>query len=321
MPLEVKPLDRVGVEVVGFDIGAPIDDETKDELKSLWYEHAILLFRDQQIDPPRQIAFSRIFGSLEKHPLEVTRSVEYPELFVLENGGESDAFQTAYYGGEAIVGRLDWHRDLNYTSRPNHGAVLRAVRIADGGGLTGFGDLALAYEALDEATREQISRLEVAYRFNMERRKMRFVDTTDYEPGPGSPLEPADIGFPDFPDAIYPAVLVHPVSGRKSLGVVEQFLDRVVEPEKAALTAGEADALLRRLISHTRRPEFHYFHEWRPGDVILWDNWRAMHCATGTKPGVRRTINRTTIEADRPLGRPLEPSVEDGARVRRQAAG
>ena len=306
MSFLVKPLENVGAEIVGFDIAEPITDAVKAELKSLWYEYGILLFRGQDIDPGKQIEFSRIFGSLEMHPLEVTRSGEYPELFVLENGGDKDAFNTAFYDGEAIVGRLDWHKDLHYTARTNHGAVLRAVKIAGEGGLTGFGDLELAYEALDDATKEQISKIEVAYRFNMQRREMRFVDVTGYEPGPHSPKKPSDIGFPDFPDAVYPAVVEHPVTGRKVLEVVEQFLDRVIEPEKAGMTNAEADELLRRLVAHTRKPEFHYFHTWGPGDMILWDNWRAMHCTTGTKPGVERVINRTTIKGDVTLGRQLE---------------
>jgi taurine dioxygenase len=39
--------------------------------------------------------------------------------------------------------------------------------------------------------------------------------------------------------------------------------------------------------------------------MILWDNWRAMHCTTGTKPGMKRVINRTTIEGHVMLGRRL----------------
>ena len=303
MGFEVEPLQNVGVEVVGFDLREPLSEEAQAELRALWYEHALLLFRGQDIDPARQIAFSRIFGPLEKHPLEVTRSDEHPELFVLQNGGERDAVQTAFYDGEPIVGRLDWHMDLHYTGRPNHGAVLRAVQVAGDGGLTGFGDLALAYDALDETTKQQIADLEVAYRFEMQRIRMRFVDLEGYEPGPHSPKKPSDVGFPDFPDAVYPTVVQHPVSGRKVLEVVEQFLDRVVEPEKAGMTPDEADALLRRLVDHVRNPEFHYFHTWEPGDMILWDNWRAMHCTTGTKPGVERLINRTTIEGHVALGR------------------
>ncbi len=306
MTLQIRHLDHVGVEVYGFDINEPITDAMKRELAALWDEHAILLFRGQDIDPGKQIEFSRIFGPLEKHPLEVKRSGEYPELFVLENGGPGDKFQTAFYHGKEIVGRLDWHMDLHYTGRPNRGALLRAVEIADVDGETGFGDLAKAYDALDAETKQRIADLEVAYRFQVQRRKMRFVDLEGYEPGPDSPKQPSDIGFPDFADAVYPAVVTHPVTGVKVLEVVEQFLDRVVEPEKAGLSEAEADDLLRRLVDHTRKPEFHYFHSWAPGDMILWDNWRAMHCTRGTKPGVRRVINRTTIEGDVTLGRSLE---------------
>ena len=121
MSLIVTPLDNVGVEVSGFDINGPYSEALQAELKALWYEHAILLFRDQQITPQSQIRFSRLFGKLEMHPLKVTTSEQYPELFVLENNGAKDRFTTAFYHGEEIVGRLDWHIDLHYTGRPNHG--------------------------------------------------------------------------------------------------------------------------------------------------------------------------------------------------------
>ena len=308
--IQCKPLDNVGAEVFGFDINEPLSDAIKAELKALWYEHAILLFRNQDIDPGKQIEFSRIFGPLELHPLEVKRSGEYPELFQLENGGPGDRFQTASYCGQTIVGRLDWHMDLHYTARPNHGALLRAVVVASEDGETGFGDLAKAYDALDSETKALIAKIEVAYRFVVQRRQMRFVDLEGYEPGPDSPEKPSDIGFPDFPDAAYPAVVQHPVTGRNVLEVVEQFLHRVVDPEKAGLSEAEADALLHRLVEHTRRPEFHYFHSWRSGDMVLWDNWRAMHCTRGTSPGTKRLIHRTTIEGDATLGRvlPTEPT-------------
>ncbi len=306
MSLTVKPLDNIGVEVSGFDINEPISDELAAELKALWYEHAVLLIRGQEVSPESQIAFSRVFGPLEMHPLKATTSDKYPELFVLENGGDKDKFNTAYYNGEAIVGRLDWHMDLHYTGKPNHGAVLTAVIVAGEGGLTGFGDLAKAYDTLDDDTKALLEKIEVVYSFSMQRRHMRYVNLEGYEPGPFSPKKPSDIGFPDFPDAAYPAAYEHPVSGRKILGVVEQFLDRVVTPQQFGLSNDESIELLERLVAHIRKPEFHYFHQWQQGDLVLWDNWRAMHCTTGTKPGVRRMINRTTIEGNTMLGRVIK---------------
>jgi len=305
MQLRTLPLDNIGVEVVGFDITQSWTDALKDELRSLWYQHGVLVFRDQAMTPERQIEFSRIFGQLEIHPLKATTSAEYPALFELENGGEKDKAMAASYNGETIVGRLDWHLDLHYTGTPNHGAVLTSVEVAGEGGLTGFGDLAKAYDALNNETKALLDRIEVCYAFSMQRKHMRFVDLAGYEPGPCSPKKPSDVNFPNFPEAVYPAVMNHPVSGVKVLGIVEQFLDRVVTPYKADLSNDESIELLERLVEHTRRPEFHYFHEWRPGDMVLWDNWRVMHCATGTPVGVRRRINRTTIEGDKKLGRVL----------------
>jgi taurine dioxygenase len=37
----------------------------------------------------------------------------------------------------------------------------------------------------------------------------------------------------------------------------------------------------------------------------LRDNWRMMHCVTGTRSGVRRVIHRTTIMGHATLGRVL----------------
>jgi taurine dioxygenase len=303
MSLQVTPLDNVGVEVSGFDINDPVDDELREELVRLWDEHAILLFRNQDIDPKKQIEFSRIFGELEEHPLKATTSAEYPELFMLVNDAEKEKFVTAYYNDEPIVSRLDWHMDLHYTGKPNRGALLRSVVCAESDGLTGFGDLAKAYDALDDMTRSLLEKIEVAYAFSMQRRHMRYVNLEGYKPGPFSPKKPSDLNYPSFPEVAYPAVVTHPVTGRKILEICEQFLDRVITPHKAGLSNDEAIDLLQMLVQHTRKPEFHYFHSWKPGDMILWDNWRAMHCATGTSPGVERVIHRTTIAGEETLGR------------------
>ena len=306
MALQVSALDNVGVEVSGFDITQPIGEELAAELVSLWDEHGILVFRKQEVNPENQIAFSRVFGELEMHPLKATTSDEYPELFMLVNDPEKEKFMTANYAGRDMVGKLDWHMDLHYTGKPNRGALLRGVVCAAEDGLTGFGDLAKAYDALDEETRVLLEKIEVTYAFSMQRRHMRYVDLEGYQPGPYSPTKPSDLNYPNFPEVAYPAVVTHTVTGRKVLEICEQFLERIVAPHKAGLSNDEAVDLLQRLVEHTRKPEFHYFHQWQPGDMVLWDNWRAMHCATGTRPGVERVIHRTTIKGDAVLGRVVD---------------
>ena len=142
------------------------------------------------------------------------------------------------------MGRLDWHMDLHYTGRPNRGALLRAVVCASEDGMTGFGDLARAWDALDAQTKSLLEKLEVTYTFSMQRRHMRFVRLEGYAPGPFSPKKPSDIRFPNFPEVAYPAVVTHPVTGRKVLEIVEQFLERIVAPHRHGLCNDEAVELL-----------------------------------------------------------------------------
>lgn len=303
MSLETIALNNIGVEVRGFDITQPVDDDMQQTLSALWDQHGVLVFRDQDVTPERQIAFSRVFGPLVSHPIEETTSHEYPELFMLASNPEQEKFLTASYNGQTKVSKLDWHMDLHYTGKPNRGAILRAVVCAEEDGLTGFGDLAKAYSALDEETKALLEQIEVTYAFSMQRKHMRYVDLKGYEPGPYSPRKPSDINYPNFPEIAYPAVVTHPITGDKILEICEQFLERIVTPHNAGLSNDEAIELLERLVAHTRKEEFHYFHEWRQGDMVLWDNWRAMHCATGTRPGVERVIHRTTIAGEETLGR------------------
>ncbi|MAI27007.1 MAG: TauD/TfdA dioxygenase family protein [Myxococcota bacterium] len=308
MNLNVRPLGNIGVEVLDVDLREPVGDDLKAALEALWLEYGVLAFRDQEMDVSHQIAFSSIFGELARHPLEVKLASDHPELFVLDTGSNParDEVETSYWDGVPLIGRLPWHIDLHYTGRPNRGAVMRSVTAEEGGGNTGFCDLAMAYDALDAATQERIQGLEVTYVFEMQRSKWRFADLEGFEPGPKNPKKPSDVGFPDFPDSVYPVVVTHPVSGRKVLEVVEQFLDRFENAADFGLTGDEADALLQELLDHVRQPQFQYIHEWKPGDIVLWDNWRTAHCGTGTPIGTRRLLHRTTIVGDVALGRHLD---------------
>ena len=293
--LRTRRLSNVGVEVLNFDINDPLSEDVELELKSLFYEYGLLLFRNQESDVEQQLEFSRIFGALQDHPVAKRRVSEHPELFLVEGGGSNDGIHTTYWDGEPWVGRLAWHQDLIYTGEPNHAAVLRAIVVPEEGGLTGFGDLALLFDALDEETKTLLSDVNVTYTFHLRHCDQRFTEKEGHEPGPENVTDPADIGALDYPDSTYPAISRHSITGRKILKVSETLLERIEEPEKVGLSFEQSDDLLRRLIDHTRQSGYHYFHRWSQNDMILWDNERMMHCTTGTKPRVKRLMHRTTI--------------------------
>lgn len=299
--LKVEPLcANLGALITGIDFGQPVAEAVRNQLYALWLQYGLLLIRGEHDSPESQIAFSRLFGELEAHPLETIRSKGYPELMELDSL-DNRTNPASQWDGETVIGRLGWHTDLIYAGKPNRGAILRAVKIPEHDGQTGYADQAAAYDALSETMKARIDGLEVVYRFEVDLQKMPFYDTSSYVPAANAPKKPADIGFPDFPDSVYPLVLEHPETGRRILNVCPMFLVRIHDMDPA-----ESDELLAELVAHVTRDEFAYLHDWRPGDMILWDNWRFMHSAPGVKPGQHRLIHRTTILGDRTLGRPLQ---------------
>ena len=46
-----------------------------------------------------------------------------------------------------------------------------------------------------------------------------------------------------------------------------------------------------------------YYHAWEEGDMVIWDNLRVLHEATGSNPNEERVVHRTTIKGDYGLGR------------------
>jgi taurine dioxygenase len=78
-------------------------------------------------------------------------------------------------------------------------------------------------------------------------------------------------GWPDF-EALHPVCLRHPKSGQDLLFVTAQHASRLIEVD-----AERSDELIRLLLDHIYRPEFEYAHEWRPHDLLVWDNLALQH--------------------------------------------
>ena len=297
--LETRPLQphgHVGLEVLGIDLADGLSDAQRQDVYELWLEHGLLLFSGQRVNPETQVGFSSIFGELAVHPL--VRSKQNRYLFVLDSA-DSKTNPINYFDGKPLIGRLHWHKDLVYTAKPNRGAVLCAMSMDTKMGQTGFADQAAAYESLDAETAARIDQLEVRYRFDVVLKNMRFVNDPTYAPGPESPQSIEAMGYPKYPDSIYPLAITHPETGQRILNVCELFMHAIEGMPRA-----DGDALLRHLLDHLLEPQHIYTHTWSLDQMILWDNWRFAHSASGIRPGDQRLVNRTTISGkSQALGR------------------
>ena len=103
-------------------------------------------------------------------------------------------------------------------------------------------------------------------------------------------------GVDVYPEALHPIVRTHPVTGRKTLFVNENFTTRI-----EGLKPKESDAVLKMLYDHIATPEFHCRFRWQEKSVAFWDNRSAQHRTVWDYfPQVRHGY-RVTIAGDRPF--------------------
>lgn len=292
-PFDVKPLHaRVGAEIVGLDLAAPIEEATRQALYETWVEAGILVFRGIGTSAERHLALSRCFGVLEVHPVATLHVVGHPEIITLNNIGDTEPM-IHFFDDVPIADRSGWHTDTIFTTAPCRGGLLRMVQKSREGGETGFIDTAAAYDALPQSMKDRIEPLEARFDF--------VVDLCDMRFGRFENLRHGDLGsveFPEMPSVIHKLVWTHPESGRKSLNLSPLHLKEIV-----GMPRDEGDPILEALVDHTLSGPFEYEHAWEEGDMVLWDNWRTMHRALGIPPDCQREIQRTTINSERVIGR------------------
>ena len=275
MTIQIVPTGAaVGAEIRGVDLSQPLDEATFAAIDRAYNEHGVIFFRDQQITAPQQVAFSRRFGDIEFNIFGERWSVPgSPEIVVVSNITEDGRPVGIRRAGE------NWHSDMCYAARPPRGTMLYAVEIPDLHGLTvgdtEFASAAAAWDALPAALRQHMDGRRAIFDFSARKRAF--------------PLTQAEKDR--YPPVRHPIVRTHPRTGRKCLYVMR---DDCVGIE--GLETEEAEALIAALADHIVKPAFIYRHQWRPGDLLMWDNCTVQHRAIQDYDmPQRRLMYRTTM--------------------------
>lgn len=287
---EIRPFDTaIGAEVVGVDLARPLDEATHRLIEDAWNQHAVLVFRGQEITEEQHIAFSRRFGELEEHVLYQYLHPKHPEIFVVSNVVDENGRHVGAYD----AGRY-WHTDLSYMAVPSRGSILYAIEIPHAEDGTALGDTlwtstVAAYEGLAEDLRRRIDGL--AAEFSLENRHRKLVADGDR----AAALD--DRHKRSAPPVVHKVVRTHPVTGRKCMYVNEGQTARIL-----GVSEDESRELLALLWAECTRPEYIYRHKWRVGDVVMWDNIPTQHLAICDYAlPQRRYLQRTTLRGTAPF--------------------
>ena len=296
----------LGLELKGVDLSNPLDEATQTEIIDAWIEAGVLLFRGAAHTAEEHMRLSQVFGELEPAATHTLNDPDNPYLMVLAHRPNKSGYQQNYnIGGVDRAGWLGWHWDQSFMPTIVRGACLRMTQPARDMGETGFIDAIAAYDRLSEAMKRRIEELEVVYEFNPDFASGQFGFPKDIRPLPGDSQVARGEKVFDFPPSVHPLVITQQETGRKVLKLSPMHARYVLGMDRR-----ESDELLEELAQHLTDPKYAYFHKWAKDDVVVWDNWRVIHSATGVHPDDTRIAQRTTIVGDYKVGRYLDPSLD-----------
>jgi taurine dioxygenase len=267
----------LGAEIQNVELRR-LSDRDFNEIHQVWLDHLVILVRGQQLALDDLISFSRRFGELDWAPVQETgrRFVEgHPEIYVVSNVIENGVPIGSLGAGEAV-----WHTDMSYLENPPKASMLYALEIPPTGGDTHFSNMYLAYESLPDALRRRASSLTIKHDATYNSGgyvRQGLVATDDPVSSPG---------------VYHPLVTTHPETGRRAL-----YLGRRRNAYLGGLPRAESEALLDELWSYAERADIAWSNQWRPGDVVLWDNRCTMHRRDSFNPNSRRILYRTQIRS------------------------
>lgn len=267
---------RIGAEIGGVDLAAPLSDETVAEIRQALLAHKVVFFRDQTLDERGQVAFASRFGP-------VTRA--HPTVPALD--GHPEVLDLDYSRSEARANH--WHTDVTFVENPPLGSVLRALVIPPAGGDTIWANSVTAYDDLPPSLRLFADTLTAvhsnAYDYagaladlsEGQRQRKAVFESTEYE-------------------TLHPVVRVHPETGERGL-FIGGFVRRL-----QGYTPAQSTDIVRVLQSYVQLPENQVRWKWRAGDVAFWDNRATQHYAVADYGSQPRHVRRVTIVGDVPVG-------------------
>ena len=274
--LSLRPLGKaLGTEVVGVDVSRPFDAATLEWVERAFAEHPVLVFRNQRLGPEELAAFGAQFGRPQPHILEQYRHPDRVDVSYITNvdkNGGVDRF--------GVIRASTWHTDETYEDALPRLAILHALEVPSAKGGTMFADMRAAYDGLSEPMRRRLEGLVGLHgRTNgpdaVKLYGEAYVRTTEKE----------------RPERRHPAVRKHPVTGRQVL-----FVNPTHTHGFEGLSADDGVRLVEELRDHATQERFVYYHNWRVGDVLMWDEIATMHRGAGdARPEERRVMLRTIV--------------------------
>lgn len=279
MAMQINKLgEHAGAEITGIDLKQPQSDETKAAINKALSDHVAIVIRDQSFTPREYVEAVKVLGEPFPQNFEDYNHPEAPLINIVSNQHRDDEGKRIKRGG-------NWHTDHTNHVCPPKCTVLYAVDVPSQGGNTAICNMQKAYEHLPQKLKDKIEGRETV-NVNQGRASVRI-----------SPKALKREAKQKSVPINHPIIRTHPENGRKAI-----FFHPIKTDYLSGYTPEETKELFADILMQGIREEFVYYHQWRDGDMLAWDNRQAMHRAVhDSNPEEHRQMYRLLIEGDKPF--------------------
>jgi len=267
-------------EVSPIDLRQAHDARALERIQVGMDEYGVLVFRNQPFADSEHLEFAqRLDGELHT---KLGSSVLHKNRFGnealgdisnLDENGEimkSDNRRRMYSLGNRL-----WHTDASFQDPPGRYSMLSAKVVPPVAADTEYADMRSAWDTLPAELKARCEGLRVHHSIAHSRQTLGFEFSESEQEA--------------LKGAVHPLVRTIPRSNRRSL-YLASHASRIID-----WPVPEGRLFLRDLMEHATQPQFVYRHEWRVGDLVIWDNRATMHRARPFDDSrYRRELRRVT---------------------------
>ncbi len=282
MALDIRPLSgALGAEVAGIDIRQSLARGDAAAIRDAFLEHHLLCFRAAPVTAVEFRDFARNFGEPQNQLLRDKRHDAAPEVSILDSTYRSDADKPDDLRRMRLTG---WHTDDSYFAAPAKATMLQSIEIPRSGGQTSFLNTRKAYEDLGASDKQRVDGLQAVHGYDTPRAPVPATTRSQDEAS-------------ETPEVVHPLIRTHEDTGAKSFYFNANRTIRI-----DGMDGKQSDELLDWVHGRIVQPQYRYDHQWRVGDMLLWDNRCLVHSVNMDFPiGQTRRHQRILLKGGRPV--------------------
>ena len=263
-----------GAQISGVELNGSFSDGEAIAIVEAIDTFSFLVFPEQKLDDATQLAFTRRIGTPEPNHARLGRDgvIDYFGTVgnVQKNG---EVLGNDHEATKFLTGNNMWHTDSSFREVPSFVSINYATEVPEEGGQTQYVSARSAYDRLSDEVKQTIDPLIVFHDYVYSRSKVAPVTKSHAA---------------SLPPVQQKLVRKNPNNSEKNFYVGSHAREVVGWDED------RSRELLDGLLEGATGADHIYTHQWKPGQLVVWDNRCLLHRGTGYDADKYRRYMRQT---------------------------